>query len=119
MKDKASRRCHRHKRVRKKVFGTAERPRLCVRRSLQHIYAQVVDDMGSRTLAAASTLSPAIRQACGHENKTAAAALVGAEIARRAVEAGVQQIVFDRGGCQYHGRVKALAAAAREGGLKF
>ena len=116
---KSARRKRRHRRVRHKIFGTPERPRLCVRRSLQHSYAQVVDDLGGRTLAAASSLTPAIRQACKGGTKTAAAAVVGKEIARRAVEAGIQQVTFDRGGYRYHGRVRALAAAAREGGLAF
>jgi len=109
----------RHRRVRRKVVGTAERPRLCVRRSLCHIYAQVVDDMSGRTLVAASTLTPELREACSSAKKTEAANAVGKEIARRALEAGVQSVAFDRGGYKYHGRVRALAEAAREGGLKF
>jgi large subunit ribosomal protein L18 len=117
--EKDARRRRRHRRIRRKVLGTPERPRLCVRRSLQHIYAQVVDDLGGRTLAAASSLTPAIRQACKSGAKTAVAAVVGKEIARRAVEAGIQQVSFDRGGYKYHGRVRALADAAREGGLAF
>jgi large subunit ribosomal protein L18 len=116
---KALGRLRRHRRVRSKVFGTPERPRLCVRRSLRHVYAQLVDDVGSRTLAAASTLTPALREACRTARKTEAAGIVGKEIARRAIEAGVERIAFDRGGCKYHGRVKALAEAAREGGLQF
>jgi large subunit ribosomal protein L18 len=92
---------------------------LCVFRSLRHIYAQVVDDVSGRTLAAASTLTPELRGPCAGAKKSEAAALVGKEIARRAVEAGVQRIAFDRGGYKYHGRVRALADAAREGGLEF
>ena len=109
----------RHRRVRKKVVGTGGRPRLCVRRSLKHIYAQIVDDLSGRTLAAASTLTPSVRQACSGLKKSETAALVGKEVARRAGEAGIEAIAFDRGGYKYHGRVKALADAAREGGLKF
>jgi len=117
--DKDTRRIRRHRSIRKRVSGTPERPRLCVRRSLQHIYAQVVDDLGGRTVAAACTLTPSIREACAAARKAAAAALVGKEIARRALEAGVQKVTFDRGGYRYHGRVRALADAAREGGLSF
>ncbi|NQT50795.1 50S ribosomal protein L18 [bacterium] len=119
MNDRETRRLRRHRRIRKKVAGTPERPRLCVRRSLVHIYAQLVDDLGSRTVVSASTLSPELRQACGSANKTAAASLVGQEVARRAIAAGIQQVTFDRGGCRYHGRVQALAEAARKGGLTF
>jgi large subunit ribosomal protein L18 len=116
---KVLRRVRRHHRIRRKVFGTPERPRLCVRRSLRHIYAQVVDDVSGRTLVAASTLTPGIRDACRSGDKRAAAAIVGKELARRAAEAGVQTVAFDRGGCQYHGRVRALAEGARDGGLQF
>lgn len=118
-KAKVLRRLRRHRRVRKKIFGSPERARLCVFRSLRHIYAQVIDDTRGRTLAAASTLTPSIREACRQANKTAAAALVGAELARRALAAGVKKVAFDRGGFAYHGRVKALAEAARKGGLEF
>ncbi|MBM4030213.1 MAG: 50S ribosomal protein L18 [Planctomycetes bacterium] len=116
---KTTRRLRRHRRVRRKVFGTPERPRLCVRRSLRHIHAQVVDDLGGRTLAAASTLTPALREACRGAKKAAAAAIVGKELARRAIEAGIQRVAFDRGGYKYHGRVRALADGAREAGLQF
>jgi len=116
---KAARRLRRHRRVRRRIFRTAERPRLSVRRSLRHIYAQVIDDMSSRTLAAASSLTPGIREACRQTHKSAAAAIVGKELARRAVEVGVQTVAFDRGGYKYHGRVRALADGAREGGLQF
>jgi large subunit ribosomal protein L18 len=105
----------RHKRVRAKVFGTAERPRLVVFRSNRGIEAQLVDDVESKTLAAASWLQ--LSKVKG--NKTEQAAEVGKLLAQRAKEAGVETAIFDRGGYLYHGRVKALAEAAREGGLKF
>ena len=105
----------RHKRVRTKVFGTAERPRLVVFRSNRGIEAQLVDDVERRTLAAASWLH--VRSFKG--NKSAQAAEVGKLLAQRAKEAGLETVIFDRGGYLYHGRVKALADAAREGGLKF
>jgi large subunit ribosomal protein L18 len=105
----------RHKRVRAKVFGTAERPRLVVFRSNRGIEAQLVDDLEARTIAAASWLH--LSKAKG--SKTDQAAEVGKLLAQRAKEAGVGSVVFDRGGYLYHGRVKALAEAAREGGLKF
>lgn len=112
-------RIRRHLRVRKKVKGTPERPRLNVFRSLNHIYAQVIDDTKGHTLAAASTLDPELRERLDGKSKTEQAALVGELIARRALEKGIAQVVFDRGGYKYHGRVKALAEAARQGGLKF
>ena len=107
----------RHLRLRKKVAGTPERPRLAVFRSVTHIYAQVIDDVAGRTLAAASDLETDLKTATG--TKTEAAKRVGALLAERAKNAGVSQVVFDRGGFQYHGRVKALADAAREAGLSF
>lgn len=116
---KVTRRVRRHRRVRKKVIGTPERPRLSVRRSLRHIQGQIIDDLSGRTLVTASTLTPEVRDACKGIKKSAAATLVGKEVARRAVEAGISRIAFDRGGYKYHGRVKALADGAREGGLKF
>ena len=109
----------RHVRVRKKVSGTAERPRLCVFRSLNHIYAQVIDDTSGRTLASASTLDPDIRAQVNGKTKTTKAELVGGMLARRALEKGIGAVVFDRGGYKYHGRVKAVAEAAREAGLKL
>lgn len=118
-KAKVVRRARRHRRVRKRVFGTPARARLCVFRSLRHIYAQVIDDTRGRTLAAISTQTPSIRDACRQVNKTAAAAIVGKEVAQRALAAGVARVAFDRGGFAYHGRVKALAEAARATGLKF
>ena len=112
-------RTRRHARVRNKIMGTAERPRLNVFRSLTNIYAQVIDDRAGHTLAAASTLDPALRDEIKEIKKTEAAAKVGALVAERAKAAGVTTVVFDRGGYQYHGRVKALADAAREAGLEF
>ena len=109
----------RHLRIRRAVRGTPERPRLSVFRSVAHIYAQVVDDREGRTLAAASSLDPEIRTQTAGVKKTEAGKLVGQLVARRAKEHGVSQVVFDRGGYLYHGRVKAVADGAREGGLKF
>jgi len=106
----------RHKRVRKSISGTAERPRLVVFRSNRGIEAQLVDDLAGKTLAAASSLK---LKKSFKGNKTAQAAEVGKELAENAKSAGVKNVVFDRGGYLYHGRVKALADAAREGGLKF
>ncbi|MFC1929175.1 50S ribosomal protein L18 [Chloroflexota bacterium] len=109
----------RHLRVRTKVKGMTSRPRLCVFRSLNHIYAQVIDDSRGHTLASASTLDPEIRSAVGGKTKTARSGLVGSLVAKRTLSQGINQIAFDRGGCKYHGRVKALAEAARQEGLKF
>jgi len=109
----------RHLRIRNRVQGTAQRPRLCVFRSLKHIYAQVVDDSRGHTLASASTLDPALRGDPAAVPKVEEAARVGALIAERARAAGVTQVVFDRGGYLYHGRVQRLAESAREGGLSF
>lgn len=109
----------RHERVRKEVRGTPDRPRLCVFRSLNHIYAQVIDDSSGRTLASASTLDAEIKADSGNKTKTEQAGLVGNLVAKRAQSKGVSQTVFDRGGRKYHGRVKALADGARESGLRF
>ncbi len=109
----------RHRRVRAKVSGTAERPRLNVFRSLTGIYAQLIDDSAGRTLAAASTLDPELRPRLKGLRKTEQARLVGQLIAERAKAKGVESVVFDRGGYRYHGRVRALAEAARESGLRF
>jgi large subunit ribosomal protein L18 len=109
----------RHSRVRDKVRGTTDRPRFCVFRSLNHIYAQVIDDLRGHTLVCASTLDPEVRNGAGGKTKTGEAELVGDLLAKRALGKGVTRVVFDRGGYQYHGRVKALAEAARQGGLKF
>ncbi len=107
----------RHFRVRKRVSGSAARPRLVVTRSARHIYAQVVDDTRGHTLASASTLDPSLRSADG--TKSNAATAVGTLIAERAKAAGVDTVVFDRGGRKYHGRIAALADGAREAGLRF
>jgi len=109
----------RHRRVRAKVKGVAARPRLSVFRSLNHIYAQVIDDSLRQTLAAASTLDPEVRGQTDGKTKTAQAGLVGSLVAKRALSRGISEVAFDRGGCKYHGRVKALAEAARQEGLKF
>ncbi len=119
---KLSRNAHRqrvHLRVRTRVAGTPERPRLCVFRSLNHIYAQVIDDRGGRTLVSASSLDGETRKQLKGGGNVAAAKVVGKVIAERAKAAGITQVVFDRGGYKYHGRVQALANAAREAGLKF
>jgi large subunit ribosomal protein L18 len=113
-----ARRRLRHRRVRGKVAGTPERPRLAVFRSLQHIYVQVIDDEAGQTLASASTLEPALRGKVDG-TKTEEAKLVGRTVAERARSKGIESVVFDRGGFLYHGRVAALADAAREAGLKF
>ena len=107
----------RHARLRLRVTGSTARPRLAIFRSLNHIYAQVIDDTTGRTLAAASSLEPDLRSAKG--NKSAEASVVGRLVAERAKAAGVGQVVFDRAGFRYHGRVKSLADAAREAGLDF
>jgi large subunit ribosomal protein L18 len=109
----------RHRRIRLKLSGTAARPRLNVFRSLQHIYAQVIDDEAGRTLASASTLDHELTAGLTGKPKREQAALVGKVVAERALAAGVDEVIFDRGGYLYHGRIKALADAAREGGLKF
>ena len=110
----------RHARVRAKVKGTSDRPRLCVFRSLNHIYAQIIDDLKGHTLVCASTLDPEIRDGAGDKvKKIVEAELVGSLMVKRALDKGVTQVVFDRGGYKYHGRVKALAEAAQKGGLKF
>ncbi len=117
-----SRNAHRqrvHLRVRTRVTGTPERPRLCVYRSLNHIYAQVVDDRSGRTVASASSLDKEMRKQLKGGGNIAAAKVVGKAIAERARAAGVELVVFDRGGYKYHGRVQALAESAREAGLKF
>ncbi len=109
----------RHKRLRKKVSGSGERPRLCIYKSLNHIYAQIIDDTKGNTLITASTLDKELRNESGHKGNMAMAKRVGLLIASRAVPLGVKKIVFDRGGYKYHGRMKALADGAREGGLEF
>ncbi len=106
-------------RIRRKLSGTAERPRLSVYKSLKHMYAQIVDDTTGRTLVSVSTGSKALKDEVKEDDKTAAAKKVGAAIARAALEKGVTQVVFDRNGFDYHGRIAAVAQAAREAGLKF
>ena len=112
-------RIRRHARVRAKVNGSPERPRLCVFRSLNHIYAQVIDDVAGKTIAAASSGEAALADKAKGKNKKEAADLVGSLIAERASKNGIKQVVFDRGGYQYQGRIKALADAARKAGLEF
>ncbi len=114
-----ARRIARHARVRRKVVGTSERPRLSVFRSLHHIYAQVIDDTRGVTLASASSLESELRSDRNGQKKAEVSKRVGALVAERARNSGIQSVVFDRGGYKYHGRVKALADAAREGGLAF
>ena len=109
----------RHERVRKKISGTPDRPRLCVFRSNKHIYAQVIDDVAGNTLAAASTVEKDIAAQLNDCDKKGEARLVGKIVAERAVKAGIKEVVFDRGGYIYTGRVAELAAGAREGGLDF
>lgn len=118
-KSKLLARKSRHDRVRKKVIGTPERPRLLVFRSLKHIYAQVIDDTAGTTLVSASSLRPSFKKELKKGNDLAAAKLIGKQIAEAVLEKGVKQLVFDRGGYSYHGRVKALAEAVREQGLQF
>ena len=112
-------RIRRHIRVRTKVKGTASAPRLCVFRSLTNIYAQVIDDEKGHTLAAASTLDAELKKALEGKSKTGTSELVGSLVAKRALSKGIKQVAFDRGGFRYHGRVKALAEAARKAGLQF
>lgn len=123
---KVARRLRRHRRVRKKIFGTPERPRLCVFRSKKHIYAQIIDDTIGHTLVACSSLTPEIREKIKElkekgeiKNKVDIAFIVGEYLAKRALEKGITKVAFDRGGYKYHGRVKALAEGARKGGLEF
>jgi large subunit ribosomal protein L18 len=121
-KEKARRlgRERRHLRVRRKVTGTAEKPRLAIFRSVKHMYAQVIDDVAGKTLAAASTLTPELRTKLGKKTSgVEAAKAVGSLVGQRAVAKGLKQVCFDRAGFRYHGRVKALADAAREAGLGF
>ena len=118
-KEKRLARQRRHQRVRRRMLGTAERPRLCVFRSLKHIESQIIDDTRGHTLVAASTKEPSVREQLGDKDKTAQAAIVGQVLAERATAAGIRSVVFDRGGYLYHGRVKSLAEAARKGGLEF
>lgn len=117
MNPRALARQRRHQRVRETIHGTQQRPRLAIYRSLGQIYAQVIDDTAGHTLASASSLDPTLRDQAG--TKTQRAQAVGKLVGERAAQAGIETVVFDRGGFPYHGRVKALAEAAREAGLKF
>jgi len=117
--NKREARYRRHARIRAKVEGEASRPRLCVFRSLNHIYAQIIDDSLGHTLTSASTLDPEMKAEINGKNKSSQAGLVGSLVAKRALKQKVKQVVFDRGGYKYHGRVKALAEAAKKEGLKF
>lgn len=119
VKTRGERRASRHRRIRRVVRGTTARPRLVVFRSLKHIYAQVVDDDRGITVVAAGSLAPELRGSGGSGGNIAAAKAVGELLARKAREKGITAVVFDRGGYQYHGRVKALADAARATGLSF
>ncbi|MCX7846161.1 MAG: 50S ribosomal protein L18 [Dictyoglomaceae bacterium] len=109
----------RHSRIRKKVFGTPERPRLSVYKSLRYIYAQIIDDTKGHTLASASSLEKELKLQLKSTDNIEAARLVGKTIAKRALEKGIKKVVFDRGGFLYHGRIKALADSARAEGLEF
>lgn len=119
LKAKQAALARRHRRVRGKVSGTAERPRLCVNRTNLHIYAQVIDDISGRTVASASSVDPELKASLKNGATIDAAKAVGELVGRRAKEAGVEEIVFDRGGRLYHGRVQALADGARSAGLTF
>ena len=117
--DKNSERIKRHKRIRNKISGTPERPRLSVFRSSKHIYAQIIDDVNGVTLVAASTMEKSVAEAVKEMTKSEQAKYVGSEIGRRALEKGVSAVVFDRSGYLYMGRLEALAEGAREAGLVF
>ncbi len=117
--DKEKSRARRHRRIRARVSGSAQRPRLNIFRSNKHIYAQVIDDTTGRTLVEASTLDKEFKDLSESGSTVAAAEKIGSMVARRAIEKGVSAVVFDRGGYLYHGRVQALADAAREAGLEF
>ena len=120
VKRKRSRRKRAHLRVRSRIHGTGDRPRLAVFKSLKHVYAQVIDDLEGRTLASASSLDPDVRGQVEHAGSTVETAkAVGKTVAERAKAKGIETVVFDRGGYVYRGKVKALADAAREGGLEF
>ncbi len=117
--DKMLRRIRRHKGVRKTLTGTPSRPRLAVYKSLKHIHAQIIDDLAGHTIASASSIEDSGKGEGGKTGNQVSAAAVGKLLAQRAKEKGISQVAFDRGGFKFHGRVKALAEAAREGGLKF
>ena len=117
--DRSSERRRIHKRIRTKISGTTERPRLCVYRSSRYVYAQIIDDIQGKTLVAASTIEKGLRGEGKGTGNIEASSLVGKTIAERAKSKGIETVVFDRGGYLYHGRIKAIAEAARESGLKF
>lgn len=117
--DKRAARNKRHDRIRNKIFGTPDRPRMCVNRSLKNMYVQVIDDLSGHTLVSASTRDPAIRDSIEHGGNQEAARMVGELVAERALENGIEKVVFDRAGYNYQGRVQEVAEAARENGLKF
>jgi len=117
--NKNENRLQRHKRVRKKVSGTTARPRLCVFRSAKNIYAQIIDDTNRVTLVSASSLDADVKGAVNYSGNKEAAKKVGEAVAKKAIEKGITEVVFDRGGYIYHGRVQELAEGAREAGLKF
>ncbi|MDD5216910.1 MAG: 50S ribosomal protein L18 [Candidatus Omnitrophica bacterium] len=119
MKDTEQARIRRHRRIRKKIIGTVERPRLVIHRSLKNLYAQAIDDTTSRTLVSFSTLDHAFQSAKPKKGKVEAAKILGALFGKILKEKGIQKIAFDRGGYLYHGRVKALADALREAGIEF
>lgn len=119
LNEKKQARLKRKRSIRKRMSGTSERPRLTVFRSSRHIYAQIIDDASGRTLAAASSLEKAVKEALNMENNVAMAKYIGKLVGERAVEQGIQKIVFDRNGFLYHGRVKAVSEGAREAGLQF
>ena len=118
-KDKNASRKIRHARIRAKISGTPVRPRLCVYRSLKHIYVQIINDENGTTLAAASTLDPDLREQVAGKTKKEAARIVGEAVAKKALDKGIKKVVFDRSGYIYHGRVEEVAAGAREAGLEF
>ena len=118
-KSRAEVRVKKHNRLRNRFAGTAERPRLAVFRSNNHMYAQIIDDTVGHTLVSASTLQAEVKEGLEHTNDVAAATKLGTVIGKRAIEAGIKEVVFDRGGFIYHGKIKALADAAREAGLDF
>ncbi|WP_099191162.1 50S ribosomal protein L18 [Tepidibacter mesophilus] len=117
--DKNKNRLQRHKRVRKKIHGSSETPRVNIFRSNSNIYAQIIDDVNACTLIAASSLEAEVKNAVGNTGNKEAAKLVGKLLAKKALEKGIKEVVFDRGGYIYHGRVQELAEGAREGGLEF
>lgn len=119
IKEKLRKRVRRHLRIRRKVNGTVDRPRLSVYRSLKHIYCQIINDIDGKTLVAVSTQSPEIRSQMAYGGNVKAAELVGKKVAEEAIKNGITKVVFDKGGYKYHGRIKALAESARKNNLSF